>query len=155
MILDTKEPTIVLLYSNNLPVLGPNNKLYYDAKYLETNDSKMELQQKINSGDMKIWENYNQGSDYTSGETFDLCSIPYLLLSELDYPMPNYLQYFQYLKDQKKLSRISSDYIELSNVLFANDTKDYKSLSKEFSVIIKDILGPYKYVEENLKLWTK
>lgn len=69
--------------------------------------------------------------------------------------MPNYLQYFHYLKDKIKLSRISSDYLEIGNVLFANDTEEYKSLSKEFAVIIKDILGPYKYVEENLKLWSK
>lgn len=155
MILDTKEPTIVLLYSDNMPVLGLENKLYYDSGYLNSQDSNMEFKQKINSGDMMIWDNYNQGSNYTDGEAFDLCSIPYLLLSEVDYPMPNYLQYFHYLKDKIKLSRISSDYLEIGNVLFANDTEEYKSLSKEFAVIIKDILGPYKYVEENLKLWSK
>lgn len=155
MILDTKEPTIVLLYSDNLPVLGLENKLYYDSGYLSSLDSSMELKQKINSGDMMIWDNYNQGSNYTSGETFDLCSIPFLILSEADYPMPNYLQYFHYLKDQMKISRISSDYLEIGNVLFANDTEEYKTISKEFSIIIKDILGPYKYVEENLKLWSK
>lgn len=155
MILDTKEPTILLLYSDNMPVLGLDNKLYYDSGYLNTQDSNMELKQKTSSGDMLIWDNYNQGSNYTKGETFDLCSIPYLLLSEVDYPMPNYLQYFQYLKDDIKLSRISSDYLEIGNVLFANDTEEYESLSREFSVIIKDILGPYKYVEENLKLWSK
>lgn len=155
MILDTKEPTIVLLYSDNLPVLGLENKLYYDSGYLKVQDSKLELNKKLNSGDLKIWDNYNQGSNYANGETFDLCSIPYLLLSEMDYPMPNYLQYFHYLKDEIKLSRISSDYLELSNVLFASDTDEYKALTKEFSVIIKDVLGPYKYVEENLKLWSK
>ncbi len=155
IILDTKEPTIVLLYSDNLPTLGVENKIYYDLGYLDAQDSKMELNQKVNSGDLMIWDNYNQGSNYTNGETFDLCSIPYLLLSEVDYPMPNYLQYFQYLKDEMKMSRISSDYLEISNVLFANDTDEYISLTKEFSVIIKDILGPYKYVEENLKLWSK
>jgi hypothetical protein len=155
MILDTKKPTIVLLYSDNLPVLGLENKLYYESGYLSTLDSNMELKQKISSGDMMIWDNYNQGSNYSSGEKFDLCSIPFLLLSEVDYPMPNYLQYFHYLKDQMKLSRISSDYLEIGNVLFANDTDEYRSFSKEFSIIIKDILGPYKYVEENLKLWSK
>lgn len=155
MILDTKEPTIVLLYSDNMPVLGEGNKLYYDSGYLNSQDSKMELKQKTSSGDLLIWDNYNQGSNYNGGETFDLCSIPYLLLSEIDYPMPNYLQYFQYLKDKVKLSRISSDYLELGNVLFAEDTEEYKSLSREFSIIIKDILGPYKYVEENLKLWSR
>ena len=155
IVLDTKEPTIVLLYTNNLPILGVENKLYYDSGYFETQDSNMELKQKVNSGDLMIWDNYNQGSNYANGETFDLCSIPYLLLSEVDYPMPNYLQYFQYLKDNMRLSRISSDYLELSNVLFAKDTDEYKSLTKELSVIVKDILGPYKHVEENLKLWSK
>lgn len=155
IILDTKEPTIVLLYSDNVPILGLENKLLYDSGYLLAQDSKMELNKKINSGDMMIWDNYNQGSNYANGESFDLCSIPYLLLSEVDYPMPNYLQYFHYLKDEMKLSRISSDYLELNNVIFANSTNEYKSLTKEFSVIIKDILGPYKHVEENLKLWSK
>ena len=155
IILETKEPTIVLLYSDNVPILGLENKLLYDSGYLVAQDSKMELNKKINSGDMMIWDNYNQGSNYANGESFDLCSIPYLLLSEADYPMPNYLQYFHYLKDEMKLSRISSDYLELNNVIFANSTNEYKSLTKEFSVIIKDILGPYKHVEENLKLWSK
>ncbi len=155
MILDTKEPTIVLLYSDNIPTLGVENKLYYDSGYLRIEDTKMELQQKINSGDMMVWDNYNQASNYANGESFDLCSIPYLLLSEMDFPMPNYLHYFKYLKDDIKLSRISSDYLGISNVLFANDTDEYKSLTKEFSVIIKDILGPYKHVEENIKLWSR
>lgn len=154
IILDSKEPTILLLYGDNLPNLGVNNKVYYDSGYIKTTNSDMENKQKINSGDMLLWNNYNQAANYPNGQTFDLCNIPYLLLGEGGFDTPNYLQYFQYLKDEKHLSRISADYLEINNVLFANDTKEYKDLSSEFSVIIKDVLGPNKYVEESNNKWS-
>ncbi len=149
-IIDSKEPTILMFYSDNLPTLGVDNKLYYDSGYLKNTDSAIEIEKKLNSGDILLWDNYNQGITYQNGETFDLCSIPFLLLNKGGLSMPNYLQYFKYLKDEEGLSRISADYLELNDILFANNTPEYIDLSKEFSIVIKDVLGPYKYIERDL-----
>ncbi len=151
----SKEPMILMFYSDNLPDLGTDNKIYYDSGYLKNSDLSLEIKGKLNAGDMMLWNNYNQGYNYQSGEVFDLSSIPFLLLSEGDFSMPNYLHYFKYLKDEKGLSKISANYIELNKVLFSNNTNEYKELSKEFGIVVKDVLGPYKYVEGDLKLWSK
>ncbi|MDD2371807.1 MAG: hypothetical protein PHQ32_07405 [Firmicutes bacterium] len=148
-ILESKEPTILMFYSDELPTLGIDNKIYYDSGYLKSTDSKLEIEKKLNTGDILLWDNYNEGASYQNGDTFDLCSIPFLLLNKCGLSMPNYLQYFQYLKDEEGLSRISSDYLEINKVIFANNTNEYRNISKEFSIVIKDVLGPYKYIERN------
>jgi len=154
-VVESKEPTILLFYSDNLPELGIDNKLYYDLGYLKSSDLPIEIKSKLNTGEILLWNNYNQGYNYQAGSTFDLCNIPFLILDESKFSMPNYLQYFKYLKDKKGLSKIAADYIELNNVLFANNTDEYKTLSEEFSIVIKDILGPYKYIEGDAKSWSK
>lgn len=150
----TKVPTIVVLYSGGMPELGDGNKLLYDYDVLRPTDLEVEKAAALNEGDLLLWNNYNQAPAYPAGDKADLSSLPEMILGYGNFKMPNYLYYDRYLKKVRRMGAISGSYMELDGILYAKDSDTYKKLAKDFLVIVKDVLGPNKYVEEDKDKWT-
>ena len=150
----SKEPTIIVLYSDGMPVLGVDDKLLYEYGAVDSKDTSIETSSKLNEGDLLIWNNYNRSNTvYPAGEKFNLSGLGPLVMNYGDFNMPNYFYFINHLKDAKRLDGISKEYLQLDSVLYASDSDTYEELAHEYIIIVKDILGPNKYAEEDKDKW--
>ena len=150
----SKEPTIIVLYSDGMPTLGVDDKLLYEYGTVDSKDTSIETASTLNEGDLLIWNNYNRSNAvYPAGEKFNLSSLPPLLMNYGDFNMPDYFYFISHLKDDRRLDGIGREYLQLDGVLYANDSDTYEDLAHDYMIIVKDILGPNKYAEEDKDKW--
>lgn len=154
IIAETKRPTIILLYSKSLPTLGEDNKGYSTLGYLKSSYSEMEKTSWLNRGDLFLWNNYNRTGEFPSGNLVDLAFVAELLLSYGDINMPNYFYYTRHLRVEQKVSAIGKAYMEREGILYSTDSKEYKEVLGNYVVVVKDILGPNRFVEESKNKWS-
>ena len=101
-----------------------------------------------------LWDNFTKKDVAKKIQCIDLSFIPEIILTNLNYNMPNYFYYINYLRTKKLIEGFSFDFFIKNDIIFDKYSEEFKELLKEYKLVIKDVLGPNKYIEnENIKKW--
>lgn len=143
-------PTVIVLYSGQLPDLGRHGSLYKDLGYIK-NETDIELIRKLNRGYGLIWNNYNNESNIKDGATLDLSQLSSSVFNYIKISMPDYFYFFNNLNIENGVDGYNINYLAKNGVLYSKKTTTYKEYIEKINILVKDILGPNKYFEINKK----
>ena len=147
-------PTVVVLYSGQLPALGKDNALYKDLGYIK-NETNIELLRKLNRGYALIWNNYNKESNIKDGTILDSSQLSGRVFDYIGISMPDYFHFFYNLSLEDGIEGYNINYLAKKGVLYSKQTATYKEYIEKINIVAKDILGPNKYFETNKNKWLK
>ena len=144
----TRRPSILVVYSGSVPALGEEVL----AEKLSPGLTGLEREQALSRGSMILWNNFNRKAPYPQGEETDLFQLGQILLTYGNVEMPRYFYYMERLMDQK-ITAFSPTYLKKAGVIFGESTPEYDGVENDLVMIIKDVLGPYRYGEGNPDRW--
>lgn len=148
------KPTIIVFYSNNLPVLGKSNSLYKTLEYVTTTKiSDKDARVKLETVPGFIWNNYKIQNDTMQTEKLDLSFLPERILTLSDFKMPNYFHFIKNLREKEGIEAFSDEYLIKKGVIYDKTSDYYKTIRGRYEIINKDILGPHKYLEAGGQEW--
>lgn len=150
MVRKTNKRTIIVFYSEKLPVLGKGNKLYETLGYIDFKDS-IEKKIKMNKGFAFIWNNYTKSTiGKEQIEYIDLTLLPETLLTFGEFNMPNYFNYLNQIRTKEKIEAFTSTYLIKDKKIFKKNSHIFNQLSKNLKILNNDIFSN-KYCIENKK----
>lgn len=147
-------PTVMVLYSGQLPTLGKDNSIYKDLGYIK-NETNIELLRKVNRGYALIWNNYNKESNINDGTILDLSQLSSRVFNYIGIAMPDYFHFFNNLSIEDGVEGFNINYLAKKGILYSKKTATYKDYIERINIVVKDILGPNKYFETNKNKWLK
>ena len=153
MVGKTKKRTIIVFYSEKLPVLGKDNKLYEILRYVDVEDS-LEKKIKMNKGSAFIWDNYTKGLEEKKQiEFIDLMLLPEALMTFGEFNMPNYFHYLNQIRTKENIEAFTSTYLIKDKQIFQKKSDIFNQFSKNFEILNNDILSSKYYIDKESKKW--
>lgn len=154
MVGKTKTKTIIVFYTEELPVLGKDNKLYETLGYIG-DSADLEREIKLNKGSAFIWDNYTKStaSSQKTIEAIDLVMLPEALMTYGAFNMPNYFHYLNSVRTEGEVEAYTSDYLIKDNTVFDKSSETFNQFATGFEVLNDDILSNQYLVEKGSKKW--